>query len=260
MTDSLPSKRRLPESLLKISKAQHLRDLANENRISAGILNECATLFEDADLLLGRLAECFDEQESEFADISEMRGRIRGDLIAPARGADEPSAAYIAPIAKLTVRDGLVQRAGLYAPGLPDGDHDVYPVGVAVPPPAAQLFQDRVRPWLWECFGREVAENRIERNHRFLEESLELVQACGCTREHALQIVEYVYGRPAGETFQEVGGVMVTLAALCLAQMVSMDVAAETELARVWQKINVIRAKQARKVKDSALPGASVTK
>lgn len=34
----------------------------------------------------------------------------------------------VAPIAKLTVRDGLVQRAGLYAPGLPDGEHDLFPV------------------------------------------------------------------------------------------------------------------------------------
>lgn len=42
--------------------------------------------------------------------------------------ADEPPAVDVAPIAKLTVRDGLVQRAGLYAPGLPDGDHDVFPV------------------------------------------------------------------------------------------------------------------------------------
>lgn len=37
-------------------------------------------------------------------------------------------AVNVAPIAKLTVRDGLVQRAGLYAPGLPDGEHDVFPV------------------------------------------------------------------------------------------------------------------------------------
>lgn len=126
-----------------------------------------------------------------------------------------------------------------------------------VEPLAALPFQDRVEPWLHECFGKEVANNKIERNHRFLEEALELVQACGCTREHALQIVEYVYGRPTGVIAQEVGGVMVTLAALCSAQMVLMDAAAESELKRVWTKIDVIREKQARKVKDSALPGST---
>src|SRR5690606_24312999 len=50
------------------------------------------------------------------------------DLRAQSQPTDEPPAVDVAPIAKLTVRDGLVQRAGLYAPGLPDGDHDVFPV------------------------------------------------------------------------------------------------------------------------------------
>lgn len=124
------------------------------------------------------------------------------------------------------------------------------------PPVNRESFQDRVRPWLQECFGAEVANNHIERNHRFVEEALELVQACGCTKEHAHQIVDYVYGRPAGEPFQEVGGVEVTLAALCIANSINKEKAAEEELARVWTKIDVIRDKQSRKVKDSALPGS----
>lgn len=41
-----------------------------------------------------------------------------------------------APIAKLTVSHGLIRRAGLYAPGLPDGDHDVFPIPQ---PPAGEL-------------------------------------------------------------------------------------------------------------------------
>lgn len=48
-----------------------------------------------------------------------------------------PPAVDVAPIAKLTVRDGLVQRAGLYAPGLPDGDHDVYLEPIPAQPPSA---------------------------------------------------------------------------------------------------------------------------
>jgi hypothetical protein len=31
-----------------------------------------------------------------------------------------------APIARVTVKDGMVTRTGLYAPGLPDGEHDLY--------------------------------------------------------------------------------------------------------------------------------------
>lgn len=83
-------------------------------------------------------------------------------------------------------------------------------------------FQDRVQPWMIACFGTEIAGDTVERNHRFLEEALELVQACGCTQSEAHQLVDYVFGRPVGEKPQEVGGVMVTLAALCLAQSLDM--------------------------------------
>lgn len=115
-------------------------------------------------------------------------------------------------------------------------------------------FQNRVQPWLMECFGPMIAGDREERNHRFLEEALELVQSCGCSREEALELVEYVYGRPSGEKGQEVGGVMITLAALCLANDLNMQEEAERELARIWTKVESIRAKQAAKPKYSPLP------
>jgi hypothetical protein len=120
---------------------------------------------------------------------------------------------------------------------------------------ARPQFAERVRPWMRDTFGEVIAGDKVERNHRFLEESLELVQAAGCTKGEALELVEYVYARPVGELWQEVGGVMVTLAALCLANDVNLDVAAETELRRIWQNIDKIRAKQAAKPKHSPLPG-----
>lgn len=125
------------------------------------------------------------------------------------------------------------------------GKADVQPV----------TFQARVQPWLMECFGPMIAGDREERNHRFLEEALELVQACGATANEVHQLVDYVYGRPVGEPEQEVGGVMVTLAALCLANDLDMHQSAETELARIWTKIEQIRAKQAAKPSMSPLPG-----
>jgi hypothetical protein len=115
-------------------------------------------------------------------------------------------------------------------------------------------FQQRVQPWLMACFGEMIAGDREERNHRFLEEALELVQACGCTAHEAHQLVDYVYGRPVGELHQEVGGVMVTLAALCLANDSDMHAAGWVELDRIWGKVEAIRAKQAAKPKHSPLP------
>lgn len=52
------------------------------------------------------------------------------------------------------------------------------------------------------------------------------------------------FGRDKGELVQEVGGVMITLMSLCTVIDVDADVAGETELARVWDKIDVIRTKQ----------------
>ncbi|HET8550913.1 MAG TPA: hypothetical protein VFM97_00365 [Gammaproteobacteria bacterium] len=120
----------------------------------------------------------------------------------------------------------------------------------------AETFQARVAKWIFECFGSEISKDRLERNHRFLEESLELVQACGCSRNEALQMVDYVFGRPLGEKAQEVGGVMVTLAALCGAQQIDMMGAGDAELARIWMKIPQIRTKHQTKPLRSPLPGS----
>lgn len=124
----------------------------------------------------------------------------------------------------------------------------------AAPQAEAADFQQRVQPWMMACFGPEISADRSERNHRFLEEALELVQSCGCTASEAHQLVDYVYSRPWGEPAQEAGGVMVTLAALCLANGLDMHECGETELARIWTKVEAIRAKQAAKPKHSPLP------
>ncbi|WP_343724882.1 Lar family restriction alleviation protein [Herbaspirillum huttiense] len=118
----------------------------------------------------------------------------------------------------------------------------------------AGTFQQRVQPWMMACFGETISNDLVERNHRFLEEALELVQSTGCTQSEAHQLVDYVFGRPVGEPVQEVGGVMVTLAALCLAAKMDMHAAGEIELVRIWMKVEQIRAKQATKPKHSPLP------
>lgn len=128
------------------------------------------------------------------------------------------------------------------------GQLDAAIAALSAPPPAPETsFQDRVKPWMLACFGAEISANVAERNHRFLEEALELVQSTGCTKADALTLVDYVYGRPVGERAQEVGGTMVTLAALCLAAGLNMQQCAETELARIWTKVEKIRAKRAEK-------------
>jgi NTP pyrophosphatase (non-canonical NTP hydrolase) len=116
-------------------------------------------------------------------------------------------------------------------------------------------FQQGVDAWMNACFGDAIKADQLERADRFIEEALELAQAMpefNASRAHAL--VDYVFSRPIGEPLQEVGGVMVTLAALCNTADIRMDYAAATELARVWTKVDQIRAKQAVKPTGSALP------
>lgn len=115
-------------------------------------------------------------------------------------------------------------------------------------------LQDRVKPWMDACFGPVISADRLERNDRFIEEALELVQSCDYPRERVLSLLDYVYERPKGETAQEVGGVMITLAALCLANNIDMHEAGDVELNRIWGIVNQIREKQARKPTGSALP------
>lgn len=123
--------------------------------------------------------------------------------------------------------------------------------------PTSQEMQESVRDWLVACFGKAIADDKVERNHRFLEEALELVQSAGMTVSEAVQLVVYVYGRPMGAVDREVGGVMITLISLCLAHRIDCFAELGREMVSVWQRIDAIRAKQAAKPKHSPLPQAT---
>ena len=120
-------------------------------------------------------------------------------------------------------------------------------------------FQGGVKEWVADCLGEHAAADHVERNYRFLEEALELVQACGCTAEDAYKLVDYVFARPVGDKAQEVGGTMTTLAALCNAHGIDVGAAAFGELARVQdpELKKRIRAKQESKPMRSPLPGVA---
>lgn len=115
------------------------------------------------------------------------------------------------------------------------------------------MFQAGVRKWMSECFSLRSQTKKRERAFRFLEEALELFQSMGCSKEEARELVDYVFNRPVGEPRQEVGGVMITLAALCNAADINLHFAAIDELNRVNtpEVMDKIRAKRATR----AVPG-----
>jgi hypothetical protein len=122
-------------------------------------------------------------------------------------------------------------------------------------------YQQRVGAWLQACFGAFIRQDKSERDYRFLEEATELIQSRGnLSEDDAIMIVRYVYAREKGTTYQEIGGVMTTLAALVASertedgQEVDMMEAGEAELTRVWGKIEVIREKQKTKPRAAVKP------
>lgn len=116
-------------------------------------------------------------------------------------------------------------------------------------------FQTDVRTWCIQCFGEDVTNDVGERTHRFFEEAAELCQSLGMSRHDADILLDYVYARPVGEPRQEIGGTMVTLAALTSAAGIGLEDAGVTELVRVQGKIEAIRAKHATKPRGTPLPG-----
>ena len=112
-----------------------------------------------------------------------------------------------------------------------------------------EYFQKTVTDWLKTTFSQEVIDNVDERSFRFIEEAVELVQSANMSREDVHRLVDYVYDRPAGELPQEIGGVMVSLAALCHTHGRDLSTDATTEILRCWQNVEKIRAKQAAKPK-----------
>lgn len=63
--------------------------------------------------------------------------------------------------------------------------------------------------------GQSCVENKIERSLRYLEESIELVQSIGLSKEQAQKILNRVYDRPVNPyVADEIGGSMFTLMVL----------------------------------------------
>lgn len=115
-----------------------------------------------------------------------------------------------------------------------------------------ETYEQKCGRWARVTLGEDDATNMDERCKRFLEESLELVQSLGMLKTEMLALVNYVCNRPPGDTRQEVGGVMVTLGALCAAveQPIDLELEAAIELQRCWDHSAEIAEKQKHKPKE----------
>lgn len=115
-------------------------------------------------------------------------------------------------------------------------------------------FQARCMKWILAWLPSNLVWNKQERNQRFLEEALELVQSLDMDVFTAHRLVDYVFNRPPGEPKQELGGVMNTLGLLAETNSMSMWQDGEAELVRCWNNIDKIREKQKAKPVFNAFP------
>lgn len=82
-----------------------------------------------------------------------------------------------------------------------------------------------------------------ERAARFLEEALELAQACGMSIVGAGLLLHYVFHRPPGSIHQEIGGVKLCLGSLAACCSLDEENCGETELKRCKENMEKIRQK-----------------
>lgn len=236
-------------------------DLAR--RITSAVEPSCVLSADLGDAIYQSIrARVGDHTASQIADtvVEEVRRATQPSCVVTDEMVEAACAALQADVAKRHP-----EAQGGWPGRIPDKDLAIARNGMRLALTAAlssrteeEAFQDRVRPWVLSCFGEDIAADKIERNDRFIEEALELTQACGYERDRAHALVDYVFDREPGEPSQEVGGVMVTLAAHCLAHGNNMHADGERELARISapEVMAKIRAKQAAKPKGSALPVA----
>jgi hypothetical protein len=110
--------------------------------------------------------------------------------------------------------------------------------------------------WAVRTFG-PVASDRQERARRVAEEAIEVAQAEGVAAEEIHRIANRAFSRPPGDLEQEVGGLAVTLAALCANAGLDPEAAKLKE----WDRISSLpeswlRRKHAAKVLAGTAAGA----
>lgn len=84
----------------------------------------------------------------------------------------------------------------------------------------ASKLQNKVIRWQDKCFGWKMRMN-VRSAHAFIEEAIELAQACGLSEREVGMHVARIFAKPKGLVEQEIGGVMLTLASV--ANVYSLD-------------------------------------
>lgn len=113
-----------------------------------------------------------------------------------------------------------------------------------------EIMQTQIRLWVETRLG-EAAMHPHERGSRQHEESTELFQALGGTREEAHRIVDHVFDKESGVISQELGGAALTLIAAAEGSNYNLGACANAELFRIFSlPMEKFQKRQAENVAD----------
>jgi hypothetical protein len=137
---------------------------------------------------------------------------------------------------------------------------DTTALGITADTPLVQLhvrtYQERVAEAHHALFADDPTDIE-ERRDRYAEESNEVLQAFGMSREDMHKLVDYTWGRPVGEHDKEIGAALVTLTSLCVVAGVDLMSCGEAELEKLQRPETIarIRAKRSTRHGRGPLPG-----
>jgi hypothetical protein len=98
------------------------------------------------------------------------------------------------------------------------------------------VFARDASTWVGDTFGFKCMASGRERALRFLEEAMELAQACDLSKADTAAMMDYVYSRPPGAVPDEIGGVLMTLAPLSVTFDVKLGWLARRVLNSCWDR------------------------
>lgn len=111
-----------------------------------------------------------------------------------------------------------------------------------------ETFQQRAQQWAEETFGDD-ARNSRERGCRLIEETAELTQVMGVSKDILHQIIDHVYSRPYGILAYEIADVAIILSGIAQMYGVNLTAMAEDRLKVCIAYTDEIRAKHASKIR-----------
>lgn len=140
-----------------------------------------------------------------------------------------------------------------YRNGFEDGERHA---ADAPPSPLVMGYQDRVAQAHHALFHDDPTDV-AERLARYAEETNEVLQAFGMSREYMHRLIDYTCDRPAGEPAKEIGAALLTLTSLCVVAGYDVMACAEADLEKLQRPETIarIRAKRSTRHGRGPLPG-----